>query len=394
MADVNPSRLAHWVSALVRIPSVNPLHDGPKLATVAPPGERPLAEALAGWLTDQGAEWVELHDVVDGRPNVYGYFPGRSDRLAVLDVHTDTVTVENMVGDPFDGRVEDGQVWGRGALDTKASLGVILTLLESWAAAGRRPEPNLLVVGSISEESGGLLGASAFRDWADAKGLRPDELLVAEPTGGAPVYGHKGGVAARITVLGRSAHTATPQEGANAIYAMAPVIAALEAEHRRLIALPAATEVGTGTLTVTLIDGGTAQNVVPDRCGLTVGRRIAPYEDPAEEYERIVSIARDACPLPVDVEPVLHLASRHGPGSPAFYQSPHSPFIQSLAAWAGNPAVAAPYGTNALRYDDFAGAMAVFGPGHITDAHKETESVPIAGLEHTARVFQSWLNPQ
>ena len=114
MADVDASRLAHWVSELVRIPSVNPLHDGPKLAAVAPPGERPLAEALAGWLADQGADWVELHDVVDGRPNVYGYFAGRSDKLAVLDVHTDTVTVENMIGDPFDGRIEDGQVWGRG----------------------------------------------------------------------------------------------------------------------------------------------------------------------------------------------------------------------------------------------------------------------------------------
>ena len=121
------------------------------------PGERAIALALAGWLEGFGAQ-VEVSDVADGRPNVYGLVPGRTERLVVLDVHTDTVSVEHMVEEPFDGRIEDGCVWGRGALDTKASLGVILTLLERWAAAGQRPEPNLLVVGSISEEGGGMLG--------------------------------------------------------------------------------------------------------------------------------------------------------------------------------------------------------------------------------------------
>src|SRR4051812_2942428 len=199
-------RLVHWLSSLVRIPSVNPLHAGPKAGL---PGERALAVALAGWFEALGAR-VELVDVVDDRPNVYAFVAGRSDRLVVLDVHTDTVSVEHMVEEPFDGRVEDGCVWGRGALDTKASLGVILALVERWQATGRRPEPTLLVVGSISEEGGGMLGATAFRAWAEGRRLEPDQIVVSEPTRCCPIYGHKGGVGYEVVVEGEAAHSPMP----------------------------------------------------------------------------------------------------------------------------------------------------------------------------------------
>ena len=139
--DVTPDELAESVAALVRIPSVNPLHAGPVAEAAGPLGERAVAEHLAARFADLGASEVVLDDVTGGRPNVYACFPGRTDRLVVLDVHTDTVTVEHMTDPPFDGRVEDDHVWGRGALDTKASLGVIIAQLAAWQRAGVRPEP-------------------------------------------------------------------------------------------------------------------------------------------------------------------------------------------------------------------------------------------------------------
>ncbi|MDH4148438.1 MAG: M20/M25/M40 family metallo-hydrolase, partial [Acidimicrobiia bacterium] len=308
-------RLADWVSRLVQIPSVNPLHEGPSCGK---PGEEAIAEAVGSYFGELGAREVEVVAVDPGRPNVYGIFTGRTDRLVVLDVHTDTVTVENMIEDPFDGRIEDGRVWGRGAVDTKASLGVICGLLEAWKAEGLRPQPTLLVVGTASEEAGGLLGAVRFREWAERRELDIDQMVVAEPTKCAPIYGHKGGVALEITIKGQSAHTGTPHLGRNAITAAAHVLLALDRHHQDLIAEPPKTEVGTGTLTTTMIDGGIAQNVVPDRCTIKVGRRIAPFEDPAVEYERIAAIVREACPLPVDVAPIIHFDVGTGPGSPAF----------------------------------------------------------------------------
>ena len=373
--------LASWVSRLVQIPSVNPLHAGPRSGE---PGETRLAHALAEFFRDLGADTVEVVEVTDGRPNVYGIWEGTSDRWVVLDVHTDTVTVEHCEGDPFDGRIADGRVYGRGAVDTKASLGVIMAVLENARAAGRRPVPNLVVVGSISEEAGGMLGARGFRKWAEARGLRPDEVIVAEPTMCAPVHGHKGAVALEVRVVGEAAHSANPHLGRNAITGAAQLVLALEAEHQRLQTLVPDTEVGNGTLTVTMVKGGTGGNVVPDSCTVSVGRRVVPGESTQDVADHLCDLVRRECPLPVEF-PLVYL------GAPAFYQSPDTPLVRKLAAWAGTQPEVASYGTNALRYSGFAGEMVVFGPGSIDNAHTAVEWVEIDQLLLCADVFSAWL---
>jgi acetylornithine deacetylase/succinyl-diaminopimelate desuccinylase-like protein len=391
--EVPPVRLAESVAELVRIPSVNPLHAGPVSDEHGSAGERAIAEHLADRFDVLGASEVVLHEIVDGRPNVYGFFPGRTERLVVLDVHTDTVTVEHMTDPPFDGRIDAGRVWGRGALDTKASLGVVTALLESWQRHGARPDPTLLVVGSISEEAGGLVGATHFRPWAERRGLEVDQLIVAEPTRLAPIHGHKGGVALRITALGASAHSSLPHLGRNAIEAIAPVIIAMQVEHERLQRLEPATELGNGTLSVTMIDGGIGSNVIPDACTIVVGRRTVPGEDAQQVFDELAALATEACPLPIRVESALEPAPDGRIGAEAFYESADAALVGDLATWAGTAPTVAPFGTNALRYSGFARETAVFGPGSIDDAHQATESVEIEGLVKTADVLTRWLDP-
>jgi acetylornithine deacetylase/succinyl-diaminopimelate desuccinylase-like protein len=391
--DVSPDRLAECVAELVRIPSVNPLHVGPRAEEAGPIGEAAIARHLAHRFEHLGAKEVILDEVLDGRPNVYATFTGRTDRLVVLDVHTDTVAVEHMTDPPFDGRIEDGHVWGRGALDTKASLGVVLALLESWHAEELAPDPTLMVVGSISEEAGGLLGATRFRPWAEERGLTVDQMIVAEPTRLAPIHGHKGGASIRVTVHGKAAHSSLPHLGANAITAMAHVITAYEEEHARLQAVPAQTELGTSTLSVTMIQGGTGGNVIPAECSIVVGQRVVPDIDAHEVYERLIEIAETASPLPVTCESMLPPRPDGRFGSDAFYQSAESGLIELLASTAGTSATVAPFGTNALRYTGFARELAVFGPGSIDDAHQATECVAIDDLARLADVYTAWLDP-
>ena len=392
--DVSPEGLAESLAELVRIPSVNPLHRGPIADAAGPIGETALAEHLAERCRSLGAAEVVLDEVVDGRPNVYARFDGHTDRLVVLDVHTDTVTVEHMTDPPFDGRIEDGFVWGRGALDTKASLGVILALLESWRTADVRPEPTLLVVGSVSEEAGGLLGAARLREWIDERGATIDQLLVAEPTELAPIHGHKGGAAIEVTVHGKAAHSALPDLGANAIQAMAHVIAAYEAEHRRLQDIAPTTELGTSTVSVTTIQGGTGGNVIPAECRITVGQRIVPGQVANDVHERLIAIAHEASPLPVTCTPLLPPQADGTFGSPAFYQAPDGDLVGLLAEAAGTRPTVAPFGTNALRYSGLARELVVFGPGRIDDAHQATECVSIADLARLADAYESWLQPR
>lgn len=381
------SAVTESVADLVRIPSVNPLHSGPRALESGPIGEGMIARHLAERFDECGADEVVLDEVLPGRPNVYGRFPGRSDRLVVLDVHTDTVAVEHMTDPPFDGRVERDRVWGRGSLDTKATLGVVLAVLKAWRRQGLRPDPTLLLVGSIGEEAGGLLGATRFRPWAERQGLRIDQLIVAEPTEFRPVHGLKGLVLVEVTAHGTAAHSAQPELGENAIEAMAPVITGFVAENERLRSLPAATELGNGTVSVTGISGGSGSNVIPDSCSIVVGRRVVPGEDPAVVFERLSAIAHAACPVPCEVRSLLPYAS------PAFYQPRGGGLIQFLARRAGTEAAVAPFGANALRYSGLARETAVFGPGSIDYAHQATECVAIADLVRLADILRAWLSP-
>ena len=391
--DVDPLDLAASVASLVRIPSVNPLHGGPRAEAVGELGESALAHHLAVRFDELGASEVVLDEVLDTRPNVYAFFPGRTERLVVLDIHTDTVSVEHMADPPFDGRIDRGFVWGRGALDTKASMGVIVAMLHEWQRSGRRPEPTLLVVGSVSEEAGGLLGATRFRPWAEDRGLRIDQMIVAEPTELAPVHGHKGGAAIRITIHGAAAHSSLPHLGRNAIEAATPVIEAYRVEHERLQTVPATTELGTSTVSVTMIEGGTGSNVIPAECRISVGQRIVPGQVAHEVYERLIAIAEAACPLPVTCESLLPPQPDGTFGSNAFHQPADAPLIRHLAEWAGTAPAVAPFGTNALRYVGLARELAVFGPGRIDDAHQATERVAIDDLVKLAAIYTSWLSP-
>jgi acetylornithine deacetylase/succinyl-diaminopimelate desuccinylase-like protein len=380
-----PSReqLAEWVGRLVRIPSVNPAQAGPRAGEA---GEGRIAAQVAAWFADLGAE-VCREEVLPGRPSVYGVWRRGAggneagERWVALDVHVDTVGVEQMTGDPFDGRVANGRVWGRGAVDTKASLGVALAVLEALRASGRRPAPNLLVAATVDEESGGN-GARAFADWARRQEFALDQLMVAEPTGCAPVYAHKGAVRLQFTVAGRAAHSSQPHLGQNAISGAALVVLALAAEAERLRAAPAATALGPPALTVTRIEGGRGMNVVPDACVVWADRRMVPGEDGEAVTAALRALAESAGSLPV----TTRLLRQFDP----FSQDPASPWLRRLAGWSGQAPATVPYGTNAWAYGGLARETVVLGPGSIDQAHGEEEWVEVAELEKLADLYARW----
>lgn len=373
--------IAERVGDLVRIPSVNPLQAGPKSGHE---GEVALSAWLAERCSDLGAE-VVVDEVLDGRNNVYARFPGESDRTITVDVHLDTVGVEHMTDDPFDGRIEDDRVYGRGSVDTKASFAVVLSVLDELKAAGSRPVPNVNLVGTVAEEAGGLAGAVRYRDWLLENNSRIDQLIVAEPTLCAPVHGHKGGVGFEITVHGHAAHSSKPHLGKNAVTAAARVVAAIDAEHERLAAGAPTTEVGNGSISVTEMAGGVARNIIPPQCTVFASRRTAPFEDPTEIFDHVSELIRQAAdPLAADV--VL----ANGFGSSGFYQDPQSPLVQLLAELGGGTPDVASYGSNALRYDQVAHETVVFGPGSIDQAHQAVEWIDIVEIERVANVYRAW----
>lgn len=374
--------MAELLSEMVRIPSVNPLHHGPRSGETA---EADMAQWVASRADALGAD-AELSEVEPGRPNVYARFEGKTGRMLAIDVHLDTVGVEHMEGDPFEGRIADGRVWGRGAVDTKASMAVVLAVLAEMIAAGEQPMCTVELVGTIAEEGGGLAGASAYRDRLLERNERREQIVVAEPTMCAPVYGHKGGLGLEIEVEGRAAHSSKPHLGINALSAGARIVTAIDSELERLVNQTDVGALGAGTVSVNEMAGGRARNIVPDHCEMFVGRRIADGEDYEEEFARLTELVRSAA-LPARVK--VELAN--GFGSNAFFQAPGSDLVTALADMSGHAPTVADFGTNALRYSEVADQIVVLGPGSIDQAHQAVEWVEISELERAADVYRQLL---
>lgn len=367
---------------LIAINSVNPLQAGPRSG---PGGEAEIAHWMADTTKSLGAD-VEIDEVEPGRPNVYAHFDVGADRTIAVDVHLDTVGVEHMTDDdPFNGYCKDGRVYGRGSVDTKATLAISISLLERMTELGGL-KSNLLLIGTVAEEAGGLLGAYRLREWAEQHDRRFNQVVVAEPTSCMPVHGHKGGVGLEMTVKGEAAHSSKPHLGRNAIVGAARIIEAFQREHDHIVAQPAPTDVGTGTLSVTEIAGGLARNIIPDECYLYAGRRTAPGEDPQTIFDALRAIAVEAAaPLDVDV------AMSNGRGSTAFFQDPDSPLVNTLCSLSGCEPTTASYGSNALVYPPIADEVVVFGPGSIDQAHKAVEWIEISEIDRATTIYERWL---
>ena len=375
----SPEALAASLGELVRIPSVNPLHASPRSGDS---GERRMADWLAERADALGAEVVVDH-VTDGRCNVYATFAGSSDRTMAVDVHLDTVGVDHMTREPFDGAVEGTRVFGRGAVDTKASLAVVLGVLGEFRSEGRRPVPTVQVVGTVAEEMGGMVGAMRYRDWLLDNGMFVDQLIVGEPTDCAPVHGHKGACDLEVIIHGKAAHSAHVSTGINAVSAAARVVAAIDQEQERLAGSHWPTPVGPGSVTTVGITGGIAPNIVPDRCEVLINRRTAP----GEKVESVLATLSDLV-VAAAQPPAVGVELSHGFVADAFYREPDSALVQRISRLSGAvPAVAA-FGSNALFYDDVAAEIVVFGPGSIDQAHRAVEWIEIGELVRAADIYR------
>jgi acetylornithine deacetylase/succinyl-diaminopimelate desuccinylase-like protein len=205
--------------------------------TVNPPGdERALQEGLAADLRAAGFE-VDLLGAEPERPNLVARLRGHADGpVLCLLSHVDTVlaTAADWTHDPWSGDLDDGFVWGRGALDMKSQTAAEVAAALSLAREGWRPaQGDLLVVVVVDEEVGGELGAMWICEQHPDK-VRCDYLL--NEGGGANFtydgerhYGvcvaEKGVFRFRVTTEGVAGHASIPKIGVNALLKMAPLLA-------------------------------------------------------------------------------------------------------------------------------------------------------------------------
>ena len=269
---------------------------------------------------------------------------------------------------PFDPVVVNGRLYGRGAVDAKASGAAMTTAVLELAAAGYEPtDGSVLVALTVCEEIG--------QEHNGLRALRPQlpeihAALVGEPTDMQPMVAQKGMLVLRAAARGRSAHAARAELGENAILKAARDISRLDTlEFDR-----ADPVLGKSSLAVTTISGGSARNIVPETCTFEIDIRSTP----AYTHKEIISLVTDL----LESEVAVHSA-RIVPVS----TRSDEPIVRScLAAIPESVPRGSPTASDWLYLADI--PTVKIGPGSSELSHTADEHIVVSDLEYAVAAYK------
>jgi putative selenium metabolism hydrolase len=194
----------------------------------------------------------------------------------LMDGHVDCVGVGDPDAwghDPFEGKLEDGKVWGRGAVDELPAIACMAYGTKLLQERGLPEEVTLYLTASVMEED---CDGYCLLHLIEKEGIRPDVVVIGEPTDLGVYRGQRGRVEATISATGVSAHAAHPEQGVNALYKLAPILGDIEALNDRL---PGDDFLGKGTVVASHLECASASlNAVPAFARLYVDRRLTAGE--------------------------------------------------------------------------------------------------------------------
>ena len=372
------SDVVQLLSDLVSRPSPNP------------PGDTTgVAQYMDGFLRKAGFS-TRLISPDDQAVNVVAEIGNPQGPTVVYHAHLDTVPAgprEFWEVEPYSGTVVGSRLYGRGACDDKGILAAMICAAEKIAARAGEMKGRLVVVGAADEEVGGARGSRMLVEEGHLG--QPDFVVVGEPTSNRVAIAHKGIVRAQITVLGRSAHATTPWRGINAIEKMAKVIAALENYNTRL----RKTEhplLGAPSVTIGLISGGIAPNVVADRCTIQIDRRFMPGENPTQIVDDLQELLRELSTQ--DLELAASMSDIRV--SDSFETEGDDSYTTTLIDVAGGVMGEDPGPVGFLPGADArffkltpSANVVIFGPGSYEAAHSAAEYVPIEELRQAEEIL-------
>lgn len=348
--------------------------------SVNPPGEETkVAEAIRNHLASAGLD-AQLDEVEPGRSNLLASLPGASQvggerRVLVFSGHLDTVPTGSVPWehDPFGGERVGNKLYGRGTTDMKGGVAAMILAMEYLHRAGVKLEGTLRFAGTVGEEVD-CLGAKAVA----SKGQIDDAtaIVISEPSANQPFVAHKGALWLEVITYGKTAHGSMPDQGVNAITAVARFIHKLHSyqfayEHHPILGGP--------TMNIGVIQGGVKTNVVPDHCTMMLDIRTVPGQEHTVIAEELRELLVQVCE-PVGARCEIRVAH----DLPAVTTSKEHPFIQlSLEAikrrWGTElSAGGVNYYTDASIYGPHLGVpILIFGPGEPTLAHQPDEWIEI-----------------
>jgi acetylornithine deacetylase/succinyl-diaminopimelate desuccinylase family protein len=369
-----PKNVVELLQDLVAIPSVNP-QGNPGTKHI---GEQAMGEYVGEFLRGLGTD-VTLEQVEPGRPNVIASFmPDKPTAHLAFAPHLDTVSVAGMTISPFDPVIRDGKLFGRGSTDTKGPMAAALWALREWAQSPARARSH------IQWTFLALMGEEAGNDGALAlakQSFSSDLTLVLEPTQLGVVTAHKGALWLDIRTTGVACHGSTPEKGRNAIYDMRRVLEALEEIIIPELARQSHHKLGSPTLNVGTISGGSKINIVPDVCRIEIDCRVLPGIEPEKFRQRVETVVR------TNFNQVEVSLQRF---SPPLETDESLPWVQRLGKQARGFTTAPWFSDASVLSGPHCPAICI-GPGSIAQAHTKDEFILLSDLEEGTNFFSRWI---
>lgn len=331
----------------------------------------------------------------------YGSIVGRignGETIILFDCHLDTVGIgdpSQWAWDPFVGKIEDGKLYARGAVDEKNSAPGIVYGMAIARDLGLLDGYTAYFLGNIEEWCDGV-GCQAFVEW---EGIRPDFVVIGEPTNMQVYRGHKGRLELEVVCKGKSAHAASNYMGDNAIYKMLPVINAID---KMGPDLRTHEFLGQGRITVTRVQSvSPSDNAVPDECRIFIDRRVTfgdTKESVIAEIEAVIPAAHRA---DFAIHELLYTEPSHTGAVfayekyfPAWALDEEDPYIVAgkvtrKAIWGvDGPAGKWDFSTNGNYWRGKAGIPSLgFGPGNEIYAHAVNEHVPLHDVVEATKFY-------
>jgi acetylornithine deacetylase len=327
------------------------------------------------------------YDAAGGKANLFatvgeGALPGM-----MLSGHTDTVPVDGQdwTSDPFALTERSGKLFGRGSADMKGFIACALNAVPGYLAGA--PDRPFHLALSYDEEVG-CFGVTGLIKDIQESGAQVAGCIVGEPSSMQPIIAHKGTHRFRCCVRGKEAHSAMTHQGVNAIHYASKMMlflqelaAQIEAQERREGRADAEFPVPVSTISITMVDGGTGQNIIPRECNFQVDVRTMP----GTAFDEILTQARAYAKT---LEPQMHAVCKDSgiafdfqfsmPGFGVAAQDPLVRYVARHAQAVGRVKVS--FGTEAGIFAQHKIPSVVIGPGNIEQAHQPDEFVEVSQL--------------
>ncbi|HRU94481.1 MAG TPA: YgeY family selenium metabolism-linked hydrolase [Anaerolineae bacterium] len=377
--------IIHFMRDICAIPSME--------SQIGPVGERIQAE-----MRKLGYEEVRF----DKMGNTLGRI-GDGPKVIVYDSHIDTVGIGDRgewEWDPFVGKVEDGRLYARGACDEKGSTPGMVYGLAIARDLGLLEGYTVYYFGNMEEWCDGL-APNAFVE-ADPQ-VKPDFVVIGEPTRMQVYYGHKGRIEMKVTAVGRSAHAASHYLGDNAVYKMMAVITEIrELDRRMRFGLGGHPILGRASIAVTDVEARTASlNAVPDRFTIYLDRRTTLGETATGLLAQVKGLIADYMQHEILVEELFYDTPSYtgfvlpvDKYFPAWLMEESHPLVRAgqraveLLWGESRPLGTWDFSTNGVSWAGKAGIPAIgLGPGDEKVAHMTVENVPLDEVVRAAEWY-------